>query len=630
LFQKRRESTVTDRAQGRWRPVLYYLSTLLFSLAALAVATRFWEQRLDIAIKFGGDALWNAIPIKAMQEGQPFWNITRLSAPFHYNLLLFWQGNVIGMSLAMLMGLLIPNANTALLVAWFLKAGAAGVTCAWSLRQLKVAPPIAMGLGAVYAAIPYALGNHSDMYTLSTHIQPVFCALALLLLRGKFTEMTVRQRLPFYIGAVAAGLDDIYAAYFCCFLIAVTAGLAALQRQWPRVVHGASIIAITAMVVIANFAPAMVAQSENPGAKEWMSHQREPRPGVVIADGSTVQWGLPLQLRVMLAPVSGHIVAPLAKVTEKLEQTFGGDLFMTRRMAMGVLGAAGFIFMMLGLCMQVLQRDDTRARRWREPVAFAGVLTLACLFLGTTDSVYQIIAAFFFSLIRGYYRLLPFIQFFSFFAVGLWATVVLERHLRERKAGVYAGIAVVALLAVLDQMGTFVSTAYIRYQAASHDDVRAVVRRVEETLPAGAMVYQFPDVMRARFETHQMLSFDQLRPYLLTHDILWSYAPVLRSDPVARWHDELNALSRHDQLRALLLAGFDGIWIDRAGFEDYGNEIVSFYSIQPGVRVITEDPQSRYVFLDISELRHRLIASMGESAYQEAQARVLQSPELAE
>ncbi len=614
-----------------WRELLYYVAVFLISLGALAIATRFPMQRLDVPIKFSGDALYNTIPAQAIADGEPFWQVSRMSAPFHYNLLLFWPGSVLGVGLTLLLGAIVTPATSALLLAWYLKAAVAGLFAAWSLRQLRILPSVALALGVAYAVMPYALGNHSDMFTLSTHIQPVFCAMALLLLRGEFTGWSLRQRMPFYACCALAGLDDIYATFFCCFLLAVVFLLAMLRWQRDVMLHAVVPIGITMIFVVANFAPAMLAQENNPEAAAWMANQRTPKPSVELAQGGTAPWGVPLQLRVLLSPVSGHVLPPLAQATAAMEARFGGDLFMARRMALGTLGAVGFVFMLAIMCLNLLQPQAAATSPWRGQVAQAGVLTLACLLLGTTDGLYQVVASFFFSLIRVYYRLVPFIEFLSFYSLALVATLLLPRYLSHRAGRVltYAVLAGVMLFAVRDQMGDFVSRDYLRHEARLYDEVQGLVEKIDAELPPGSMVYQFPDAMRTRFPKHGMESYSHMRAYLLSKHVRWSYAPPLRDDAAARWHERFNRLSPRSSLNALLLAGFDGVWIDRFGYADLGKSLIDFFRAVPLTNKKESGMAKRYVYFDLRAPRAKVRGTMGEPAYLKAQQEVLADPKAA-
>lgn len=610
-----------------WSP-LYYGAAFLLSLAALAVATHLPQQRLDIPINFSGDALPNSIPARAVEDGEPLWHISRMAAPFHYNLLIYWQGNVLGIALLSLLALFISPAGSALLLAWFIKAAFAGVTAAWALRQLRVEPAVALAFSVAYAVMPYALGNHSDMYTLSTHIQPVFAAMAVLLLMGDFHEMPLRRRFWFYAGAAAAGMDDIYTAYFCCFLLCAVMLLALLLRRFDAFRHAAIPLAITVVCIGINFAPALFTQAQNPYVADYVSQRGAPKPEVHLAQGGTTIWGVPLELRILLAPVSGHLLPPLAAITCSLEESYGGDLFTTRRMAMGTLGALGLIALLARLALRPVLAKPSQEWHARA-LATAAVLTFACLLLGTSSGIYQFIGTFFFAMVRAYFRLVPFLVFFAYLALALPLSIWLARKALKGMplAAAHLGLAALAALAVLDQMGDYVTPEFLRGQQWQYDNARQFVSKVEESLAPGAMVYQFPDTMRARFDTHVMGSFDQMRGYLLSDHIRWSYSPPPRTDEPEIWHRRFNELPPEKLLNTLLLAGFDGVWIDRYGYKDYAESLMPFFANAPGVTTISSGGgPPRYVFYNLTETRRNLQAQMGPEAYLKAQRRVLADP----
>lgn len=104
---------------------------------------------------------------------------------------------------------------------------------------------------------------------------------------------------------------------------------------------------------------------------------------------------------------------------------------------------------------------------------------------------------------------------------------------------------------------------------------------------------------------------------------------MYRTDDVARWHREFNKNTGPDLVRALLLAGFDAVWIDRYGYEDSGKAIVDVFAGLPLVKRINSDMKHRYVYFDLTAQRAALRQQMGEEAYQQAQAQVLKDPRIA-
>jgi hypothetical protein len=99
----------------------YYAGVFVLTLLALTVATRAYENRWDVPIKSYSDILFNSMPMRAVQDGEPLSHITRLSAPFFYNQFLFWPGSIVAQGWACLIALFVSPVGSALLLAWFTK-----------------------------------------------------------------------------------------------------------------------------------------------------------------------------------------------------------------------------------------------------------------------------------------------------------------------------------------------------------------------------------------------------------------------------------------------------------------------------------------------------------------------------
>jgi hypothetical protein len=121
-----------------------------------------------------------------------------------------------------------------------------------------------------------------------------------------------------------------------------------------------------------------------------------------------------------------------------------------------------------------------------------------------------------------------------------------------------------------------------------------------------------------------MQYYDPGRAYVHSRTLRWSWGPML-----GRQHDwgrAVDALPLPDRVRAVALAGFSGIWVDRWGytgeprprFEDLESELAAI--VGPPVLV---SASGRYSFFDVRRWREALEARLGAERAAQLRRRLL-------
>jgi hypothetical protein len=110
--------------------------------------------------------------------------------------------------------------------------------------------------------------------------------------------------------------------------------------------------------------------------------------------------------------------------------------------------------------------------------------------------------------------------------------------------------------------------------ANAHSDLK-LGRELEAALPPGAMVFQlpvvgFPEVV----PPHALADYELFRPYLVTETLRFSYgAAKFRSR--SRWQRDLEHMPAATLVRRLELYGFSALYVNRKGFEDQGESLLT-------------------------------------------------------
>ncbi len=270
-----------------------------------------------------------------------------------------------------------------------------------------------------------------------------------------------------------------------------------------------------------------------------------------------------LNVSEMLLPVQGHRLRSLARLHDRFlappRRPTGGAALV----ALGTLGSVGFFY----LIGRFLWRRG-KVERADDALAF---LNVSAVLLGTVGGFGSLFAFYVTPMIRCYDRLSIFIAFFALAGLFLLVQRTLGRFVKGRRtAAAYgAGLLGLLVLGACDQT----SACFIPPYAATRDRVASDAdfgRRIEAVLPAGSMVYQMPYVPFPEHGPVQGLAdYELLRPCFHTRTLRWSYG-AMKGREVSRWQADLESRPLPDALERLALAGFRGVYLDRAGFADSG------------------------------------------------------------
>jgi phosphoglycerol transferase len=208
--------------------------------------------------------------------------------------------------------------------------------------------------------------------------------------------------------------------------------------------------------------------------------------------------------------------------------------------------------------------------------------------------------------LRAWARMSIFIEFFALAAVAVLADQLAIRR------GMRVGGAVLATLLVigfLDQTNAGSVPEYAATAARYRSDA-ALVKTLEAKLPRGARVFElpyepFPEPQPA-FAPPDLGPYDMARPYLHSHHLRWSYG--LMKGRAGDWQAALVALPPALVARALVAAGFSGIYVDRGGYADGAAYVVNALSEATGAQPISS-PDGRLAFVDLRAFGRNLQAS---------------------
>jgi hypothetical protein len=192
-----------------------------------------------------------------------------------------------------------------------------------------------------------------------------------------------------------------------------------------------------------------------------------------------------------------------------------------------------------------------------------GMLTLVAISFYSIGGLGSFVALFGTPEMRTWSRLYVIIALFGLLAVGYWVTVVGHKH-RLLELLIAAALLVTG---VLDQTNPALAPHYqtMRTEVAN---LTAFSRRIEARVAPGCSVFQLPIAdFPNNIRINNMESYAQLRPYLTSSSLRWSYG-AFDGTSLADWQLTLPQKSTSALLDDLVAAGFCAVEVDRAGFAD--------------------------------------------------------------
>jgi phosphoglycerol transferase len=534
---------------------------------------------------------------------------------------------------------------------FFIGIGVAGLAAYLALRHLRFGVGPALIASTALTWLPFRLG-HSQWHLFRTSFWWVPLAIVVVLWvihwRERFLvdpdpaprssrrealtwtlrhNLRVRRVLLFGLMVLVLGMSETMTTSFTMVLLAVSGLLGAIRRREPvtLLVQGLAIAAI-GLVFFVGMASTLrfVAQNgtnADAGRREVIEQELY---GLKLSD--------------MLLPDPSHrdllgvaLGDPSREVRDNTKiPSEGGQ-------SIGLLGAAGFV----GAVIHVLthgwggRRRDLRPLHDRRSLRDDVSLLATVGFLVATVSGGAIFLSLLgFSQVRVWNRMSLLIGFCSLIFALTWLEAGWAR-VRPRLTAVPARAALgTALVAVLIAFVLW-DGSHVQFRPPGgrfgldyeRNDERWVADAdyaalLDEAMPDGSAVFQFPII---RFPEApppgQMQDYDHLRAWIHLEPgkLKWSYG-AMKGRPDGDWQLKIREqIGEEGAIPLLIGLGFDGLWVDTWGYDDYGLRVRTAFDAMLGVEpILSADERIR--FYDLRPYRDELAAEGQTQDVLEAEA----------
>jgi hypothetical protein len=595
------------------------LAAATASLLLAILLLELWSADFGVPLHDGTDVPYTRMLVQEIEETGGFFRNPRLGAPLGQELRDYPEVDPISFVLLRVLTLFTSDPDVALNVFYLLTFPLIALVTYGVLRR-RVGSGPAFVAAVLYTLLPYHFDRgESHLFLAAYWAVPLACHLILVLLTGEPAfERRARdargllgwasRRSLLTVGAcLVVGSTWFYYAAYSLILLAAVGVLALLARpSKPTLAQGAAVIGLTGFFLLLNLAPYLV-------------HRADSGPNTFYAvRGPQESEQFALKLMQLALPIEDHRIDRLGRFSRHYAETATNqhiDEYPATHL--GAAGALGLAWLLLVAGAALLPGRGQALARGYGPAAAGALVVFLFATVGGLGS------AFAYTLhateLRQWNRLSIFIAFFALLAVAL-ALEGVGGRLRGRRAGSGFALLLTAVLAlgVLDQTGS--PPDYDALAAADERDA-SFVARVEGSLPRGAAVFQLPYVTFPETTPRPGIPyFDQLRGYLHSESLRWSYGDV--TGQAKEWRDDLVGQSLEEVLRAASAAGFAGIEVSRRAYDDRAAALEAKLRPRLGVNPLVSDDGTRS-FWDLRPYARRLRGRLGTEGVARLRERVL-------
>lgn len=576
------------------------------------ISLRLWKADLSVPFNYWGDTLWFIVPIKGIVENGWAYVITQLSAPFDLSAVAFPSMTNLDWLIIKGISLFISDAGTALNVFWLLSIVLTAWTATLAFSLLGVRIWLAIGGAVIYAFLPFVFLRNVAHISLVYYCVPLLALLAIYFARGCDHPQARTVQLVGYCAVIAQGFNYIYFSFFSVLLFVFAGWVGYMQKGSWKPVRGAAIASILIVgTASVNLLPSFLS---------WHIHGKPPNMSYKAAQEAEV-YGL--KIRKMLAPNEANNV-PIFSHWGRSDRSAGFPNENENSTArLGPFAAAGFLLLLMvsaGLIKALPVAELAQVK----PIAALALFSLLFTTVGGFGAVLnQVLPDF-----RGYNRFSVFIAFFAVAGILLWWQGRMQIAVTSRqKKLLVAGLVVFGVFSLYDQL---LDAAHLNNRRASDEasakHEREFVMKIEDKVPAGTSIFQLPITgFPPDGGKERMLPYDHARPYLWSSKLNWSWPSF--SQQHASWLAQLDGLTGANLLESLVLSKFGLIWIDRFGYADNGQQMLSTL-LAAGANDLFPGTSTRYVVLDLSKVAERLQLQLGAPVFNQRQQSSLNAPRL--
>lgn len=586
------------------KKVFYFFLLAIASLIPFAIRYQVWNINFLMPFAYDGDLMWNLALIKGIIEKGWYLTNNSLGAPFSYNIIDYPVSELFHFLLIKFLSIFISNPSLILNIFYIFTFVSIFITSFFVFKHFKIRAGLAIVGAYLFTYLPFHLIRGENHLFLSSYfmIPPIVMVISWLTDKETifFRNFFDKKSILTVIIALLISSTGIYYAFFSVVFILFAGLIGSIQNGRLRNVFAAIIVSlIISSGVLINIYPNLV-------------HQLSYGRSVTIGRSPTEAEYYGLKIIGFFIPNSSYHLSPLRKfqvkyMTYALTKDEGGTSYL------GAFGVIGFLILLINLIKKIKidPKLDNLSYLNLWGVLFATVSGFAIFFTYIVSEN-----------IRVYQRISIFIAFFSIFGF-LLAMNKLFSKIKIKKYSYLVLLLIIAIVGLVDLTSVYIPEPRSLY--ASYLSDKKFVSQIESSVPVGAIILQLP--YKAFPETpsvHNLGDYSLFRPYLHSKNLKWSYG-ITKGSSQDQWIKSMSELPVEEMVDRAAIVGYDGIYLNRAGYADGGKEVEAKLFAVLNEKPIISDTKDQ-VFYNLTNYRQKLVKEKGKEEVQKQQREFLTLP----
>jgi phosphoglycerol transferase len=584
------------RDDWRWWTAGSIFSFFLASILISGWPNGIWPD-LSFPYIYHGDGLSHSWATLRAIEGWIFDN-PRSGYPFGSNFLDYPGSDSGNLIILKILGLITGKYYYALNIFILISFSVVFLTGFCTLRSLDLSKPLAFSAALLFSFLPFHFQRMGHLFYLWYFCVPIFFHICYTIYRSEelldFKKIFSIKNFSIAFLLIALSSFGVYYALFGVLMLAVT-GLTVYFRSMllKSLLKPFAAIAIICIGVFINLSPNIIHKQIN-GANSEVAI-RSPAEAEIYG----------LKLMQLILPRTEHRNEYLSTLISHYNKNYP---LINENMtsSLGLVGAIGLMvaFLMLMTCMSSQRKLDPR-------LSLFGLLVIFLYFFGTIGGLGAVFSATISSSIRGWNRISIFIGFgtIAIFFFGL--QYIIFRYFSAIRVNVIliTSALLFGFIGLYDQTINPCITCNAQNKIAFEMD-RKFIADIERSIPIGGAVYQLPYMAFPEVAPlNRLHTYDHTVGFLHSKEVKWSYAGM-KGRQGDLFYRSLSQESIEKQIEVIRRLGFAGIYIDRRGYKDNAELLISQLTILLGSEPSFKREDGEVVFFKINSPTKEVLSNL--------------------
>jgi phosphoglycerol transferase len=481
------------------------------------------------------------------------------------------------------------------------------ITTTISLRLLKINPITSIFGGVLYSLLPYHFYRGVWQLFLSSYsLIPLSCVLILNIMNGNFNffnnkninnnslknnifNLFSKNVIIAFIIAILIGFDNSYYILFSVYgIIFAIFWNFLVDKNIKKTISSSIFLIITIISILINIFP-YISNILNETTIST-SYSRGTKDIELTA----------LKFLPMILPTQDHRIPIFAEIRNIYNNRIAVNFHEGPSSSIGIFISIGLI---MSLYLAMIKNKYVSIN-----IKNSSIINIFIILLGCSGGFSSLIA-FFFITARWYSRLNILIAFFSLYIILYYIDYIIIIFNKKNldKMLIFFLLIFIFSFSLLDIVSSKskIVNDYDKY----YSDID-FIKRIENITPNNSMVFQLPYIPETHLGNFKNIRlYEQFTPFVHSKTLKWSYR-AQQNSPADRWQSLISNYPLDIMLKHLACVGFNGLYIDKNGYEQdeyyiLRNDIISITGVFP---ITSNNNRLDYFYLGeyFSELKNNL------------------------